>query len=87
MQEPGVLGTWIYNRSQPQLLDAVEALHERMLYDVEKQPLGYFDKPKYGIVDYFTGVHPILFSSASISICSSLAFCAATSAKSLSLLA
>ena len=50
-------GTRIDHRCQPQLIDTVESLKQRMLHDVIKQSSWYFDKPEYRVVDDFCVVH------------------------------
>ena len=62
MLEAGVAGAWIDNRCQPQLVDAVQALYERMLYDVIKQSAWYLDEPEYRVVDNLRFVHPSVVS-------------------------
>ena len=59
--ETGVTSSRIDHRSQSQLVDAVEPLHQRMLHDVVEQSAGYFDKPEHRVVDNLCIVHVSLF--------------------------
>ena len=67
MLEARMSGTGINDGGQSQLVDACEALHQRMTYDIKQETLGYFDKSKYRIVDYLGVVHLCLSSSTAIS--------------------
>lgn len=63
MLETGVLCAGIDHRRKPQLLDAREALQQRMPHHIVQQSLGYVDKPENRVVDYFTFVgHDLNFA-------------------------
>ena len=53
----GVAGARIDDRSQPQLVDAVESLEQWMSYDVVEKSTWNLDESEYGIVDDFCFVH------------------------------
>ena len=73
--EACVLRSWVDNRGEPHLLDAVQALKQGVLHNVVQQSFGNVDKPKDRIVYYLTLVQigerlvsqMIFFSSALIS--------------------
>ena len=51
MLKSGMSGTWIYYRCQPELMNSVKALKQRMLYYVVEQSAWYFYKSENRIVD------------------------------------
>ena len=53
----GVAGARIDDRSQPELVDAVESLEQWMSYDVVEKSTWNLDESEYGIVDDFCFVH------------------------------
>ena len=57
MLETSVTGTRIDDGSQSQLVDAVQSLHQRVLYDIVEQSPRYLDKPENRVVDYLVFVH------------------------------
>ena len=59
--EAGVLRTGIDHRRQPQLLDALEALHRRMRDHLHDQAFGDVDEPEDGVVDDFASLHDSLY--------------------------
>ena len=69
MLEPGVARSGINHRRQSQLVDAVQALKKRMLYDIVQQSTSDLDKPENWVVDDFVFRH---FCSGDISIGSNL---------------
>ena len=66
MLEARVLGGRINDRSQSELFDAGESLHQRVLYDLQQRSTRYLDKTEYRIVDNLTVVHFSIKSKAYI---------------------
>ena len=52
MLETGVASTWIDDRCQSQLADAIQSLKKRVLHNAVEQSARHLDKSEYWIVDY-----------------------------------
>ena len=50
-------GTGIHHRCQTKLVNAVQALKKRMLYNVVQQSAGYLNESKYRIIDNLRLAH------------------------------
>ena len=50
-------GSWIDHRSQTELVDTIQTLKQRMLYDAVEQSAWYLDKPEDRVIDDFRVIH------------------------------